>query len=136
MADKESPHKLRLEFKQLKKLAFSVVVFPQEKSESRQFLATSAWLVCSVQFSRCCWTLLLCQAFGCLGSGRGESGCGFSKQKVIKLMQVFSRWISWKGDDPCRNDAAGGRTELQVPQILLMLLSLVSRQKMGILEMR
>lgn len=73
VAHKESPHKLCLEYKQLKKLIFSVVVFPQETSESRQFLATSAWFVWSAQFSHCFWTLLLCQAFGWLGSGRGES---------------------------------------------------------------
>lgn len=45
VAGKESSHKLSLEYKQLKKLTFSAVVFPQKTSEFRQFLVTSAWFV-------------------------------------------------------------------------------------------
>lgn len=71
---------------------------------------------------------------------RKLNSCSFSKQEVIKLNWVFSRWISWKGHDPRGNDCclfqAGVRTELQVPQFHLVLLCLVSRQKVRILEIR
>lgn len=64
---KKSPLNLSLEYKQLNKLTFSAVVFPQNTSEFRQLLATSAWFVWPAQFSRCCWTLLLLAAWDLAG---------------------------------------------------------------------
>lgn len=74
-----------LEHKQLNKLTFSVVVFPQETSESSPFLATSAWFAWSAQFSRYCCTLPGFQLPG-IWQGRGLNSCGFRKQKVVTLI--------------------------------------------------
>lgn len=113
VADKESPHKLCLEYKQLKKINFFCCCFsPRDiRIQTVSYNISLVCLVCAVQLLLLDFVAL--PGFWLVGiwQRRKLNSCSFSKQEVIKLNWVFSRWISWKGHDPRGNDAACFRQE-------------------------